>query len=85
MLLADKHNLQQELKLNLLHIEEKELNYYTQNCYTVGTQAALFQGGGRSQAARSGGPREEGCRCETGYQKKNEIFSSERFRLFIPL
>ena len=44
MLLADKHNLQQELKLNLLHIEEKELNYYTQNCYTVGTQAALLAG-----------------------------------------
>ena len=44
MLLADKHNLQQELKLNLLHIEEKELNYYTQNCYTVGTQAALIAG-----------------------------------------
>ena len=44
MLLADKHNLQQELKLNLLHIEDKELNYYPQNSYTVGTQAALLAG-----------------------------------------
>ena len=44
MLLADKHNLQNELKLNLLHIEEQELNYYTTNCYTVGTSAALLAG-----------------------------------------
>lgn len=40
MLLADKHDLQQQLKLSLLHIEEKELHFYTQNCYTVGTQAS---------------------------------------------
>ena len=39
-LLADKHDLQQKLKLSLLHIEEKELNFYSQNCYTVGTEAA---------------------------------------------
>ncbi len=32
MLLADKHDLQQQLKLSLLHIEEKELHFYTQNC-----------------------------------------------------
>ena len=40
MLLADKHDLQEQLKLSLVLIEEKELNFYTQNCYTVGTQAA---------------------------------------------
>ena len=44
MLLADKHDLQQKLRLNLLQIEEKELNFYTQNCYTIGTQAALLAG-----------------------------------------
>ena len=43
-LLADKHDLQQKLKLSLLHIEEKELNFYSQNCYTVGTEAALLSG-----------------------------------------
>uniref|UniRef100_A0A7S4F8I0 Uncharacterized protein n=1 Tax=Chrysotila carterae TaxID=13221 RepID=A0A7S4F8I0_CHRCT len=44
MLLADKHDLQEKLKLSLILIEEKELNFYTQNCYTVGTQAALLSG-----------------------------------------
>jgi hypothetical protein len=44
MLLADKYDLQERLKLNLLQIEDKELNFYTQNCYTVGTQAALIAG-----------------------------------------
>uniref|UniRef100_A0A7S0PYC4 Uncharacterized protein n=1 Tax=Coccolithus braarudii TaxID=221442 RepID=A0A7S0PYC4_9EUKA len=44
MLLADKHDLQERLKLQLVHIEDKELNFYTQNCYTVGTQAALLSG-----------------------------------------
>jgi hypothetical protein len=44
MLLADKHDLQNKLRLNLLQIEEKELNFYTQSCYTVGTQAALLAG-----------------------------------------
>lgn len=44
MLLADKYDLQERLKLNLLQIEDKELNFYTQNCYTVGTQAALISG-----------------------------------------
>ena len=44
MLLADKLDLQNKLKLNILQIEERELNYYTQNAMTVGTQAALLAG-----------------------------------------
>ena len=44
MLLADKFDLQEQLKLSLLQIEDKELNFFTQNCYTVGTQAALIAG-----------------------------------------
>ncbi len=46
MLLADKRDLQNSLKLSLLQIEEKELNFYTTNCHTVGTQAALLAGFG---------------------------------------
>ena len=44
MLLADKRELQNNLKVSLLQIEEKELNYYTTNCMTVGTQAAMLAG-----------------------------------------
>ena len=44
MLLADKRDLQNQLRLSVLHIEEKELNLYTNNCNTVGTQAALLAG-----------------------------------------
>ena len=44
MLLADKLDLTNKLKLNMLQIEERELNFYTQNCFTVGTQAALLAG-----------------------------------------
>ena len=44
MLLADKRDLQNSLKVSLLQIEEKELNYYTTNCMTVGTQAAMLAG-----------------------------------------
>ena len=44
MLLADKLDIQQRLKLNMLQIEERELNFYTQNCNTIGTQAALLAG-----------------------------------------
>lgn len=44
MLLADKLDLTNKLKLNMLQIEERELNFYTQNCNTVGTQAALLAG-----------------------------------------
>ena len=46
MLLADKRELQNNLKVSLLQIEEKELNFYTNNCMTVGTQAALLSGFG---------------------------------------
>ena len=46
MLLADKRDLQNSLKVSLLQIEEKELNFYTNNCMTVGTQAALLAGFG---------------------------------------
>ena len=42
MLLADKHNFRQAMKLRLLHIEEKELAYYTQNCYAMGTRSAVL-------------------------------------------
>ena len=38
MLLADKHDLQQRLKVKILQIEEKELNHYTNNANTLGTQ-----------------------------------------------
>ena len=44
MLLADKRDLQNSLKLSLIQIEEKELNYYTNNCMTIGTQAAMLTG-----------------------------------------
>lgn len=44
MLLADKRDLQNSLKVSLLQIEEKELNFYFNNCVTVGTQAALLAG-----------------------------------------
>ncbi|KAL1526559.1 hypothetical protein AB1Y20_015267 [Prymnesium parvum] len=44
MLLADKRDLKNKLKLSVLHIEEKELNLYTDNCNTLGTQAALLSG-----------------------------------------
>jgi len=44
MLYADKRALETNLKVNLLAIREKELNYYTQNCLAVLTQAALLAG-----------------------------------------
>jgi hypothetical protein len=44
MLYADKRALETNLKVNLLAIREKELNYYAQNCAAVGTQAALLAG-----------------------------------------
>ena len=40
MLYADKRALETNLKVNLLAIREKELNYYSQNCLAIGTQAA---------------------------------------------
>ena len=42
MILADKQDLQRQLTLSLLRIDEKELEYFTQNCFAMGTQAALF-------------------------------------------
>ncbi|KAL3901531.1 MAG: hypothetical protein SGPRY_012262, partial [Prymnesium sp.] len=44
MLLADKRDLENRLKVSVLHIEEKELQLYTNNCNTIGTQAALLSG-----------------------------------------
>lgn len=44
MLYADKRALETNLKVSMLAIREKELNYYTQNCLAVGTQAALLAG-----------------------------------------
>lgn len=44
MLYADKRALETNLKVSLLQIREKELNFYSQNCLAVGTQAALLAG-----------------------------------------
>ena len=44
MLYADKRALETNLKVNLLAIREKELNFYSQNCLAIGTQAALLAG-----------------------------------------
>eukprot|EP00310_Coccolithus_braarudii_P015460 CAMPEP_0183339692 /NCGR_PEP_ID=MMETSP0164_2-20130417/6529_1 /TAXON_ID=221442 /ORGANISM="Coccolithus pelagicus ssp braarudi, Strain PLY182g" /LENGTH=329 /DNA_ID=CAMNT_0025509739 /DNA_START=53 /DNA_END=1042 /DNA_ORIENTATION=- len=44
MLLADKHDLKQRLKLQMLQVEERELNLYCTNSNTLGTQAALLAG-----------------------------------------
>ena len=39
-----QNDLQTQLKLHLLQIEERELVYFTENCYNIGTQAALLAG-----------------------------------------
>jgi len=44
MLHADKRALEQNLKVSLLKIREKELHFYTENCVAIGTQAALLAG-----------------------------------------
>lgn len=44
MLFADKRALQTNLKVSLLEIREKELNFYSNNCLAIGTQAALLSG-----------------------------------------
>ena len=44
MLHADKNDLQTQIKLHLLQIEERELVYFTENSYNIGTQAALLSG-----------------------------------------
>ncbi len=44
MLYADKKALETNLQVSLLKIREKELQFYTQNCIAIGTQAALLSG-----------------------------------------
>lgn len=44
MLFADKRALETNLQVSLLKIREKELQFYTQNCIAIGTQAALLSG-----------------------------------------
>ena len=44
MLLADKRALETNLKVSLLSIREKELNFYTNNCLAIGTQSSLLAG-----------------------------------------
>lgn len=44
MLFADKRALQTNLKLGLLEIREKELNFYTNNCMHLGFLASIFAG-----------------------------------------
>lgn len=44
MLYADKNALRTNLKVNLLRIRERELNFYTNNCLSISTQAALLAG-----------------------------------------
>ena len=41
MLLADKNDLQEDLKRELILLEEKELKYFISCCNAVGTQAAV--------------------------------------------
>lgn len=44
MLYADKNALRTNLKVNLLRIRERELTFYTNNCLSISTQAALLAG-----------------------------------------
>ena len=44
MLWADKRALETNLKLSLLQIRERELNFYTNNCLAISTQSALLAG-----------------------------------------
>lgn len=44
MLFADKRALQTDLKVQLLEIREKELNFYTTNCLNIGTVAVTLAG-----------------------------------------
>mmetsp|Transcript_10401 Transcript_10401/g.22075 ORF Transcript_10401/g.22075 Transcript_10401/m.22075 type:complete len:250 (+) Transcript_10401:66-815(+) len=44
MLYADKRALETNLKVDLLAIREKELNFYVSNCQNIGTQAAMLSG-----------------------------------------
>ena len=44
MLFADKNALRTQLKVNMLRIRERELNYYTNNCLAISTSSALLAG-----------------------------------------
>ena len=44
MLFADKNALRTQLKVNMLKIRERELNYYTNNCLAISTSSALLAG-----------------------------------------
>ena len=44
MLFADKNALRTQLKVNMLRIREREMQYYTQNCLSISTSAALLAG-----------------------------------------
>ena len=41
---SPQNDLQTQLKLSLVQIEERELIYFTENSYNIGTQAALLSG-----------------------------------------
>ena len=44
MLWADKRALETNLKLSLLQIRERELNFYTNNCMSIATVSSLLAG-----------------------------------------
>jgi len=44
MLYADKNALRTQLKVNMLKIRERELRFYTNNCLSISTSAALLAG-----------------------------------------
>jgi len=44
MLYADKNALRTQLKVNMLKIRERELLFYTNNCLSISTSAALLAG-----------------------------------------
>ena len=44
MLYADKQHLKTEVAVDLLRVREKEMNFYSSNLSTVGTQSALLAG-----------------------------------------
>ena len=44
MLFADKNALRTQLKVNMLRIRERELLFFTNNCLSISTSAALLAG-----------------------------------------
>ena len=44
MLYADKNALRTNLKVNMLRIRERELMFFTNNCLSISTSAALLAG-----------------------------------------